>query len=229
MAGPSAPRSHVVIPVQVSRAATALSLLWGRANFAALLNLGIAGILRPKEFLAPLRDDLVLPSDRGDPDGDLILRIRDPKTHRVARRQHARVTDRNAIAIAEAVLGPIPLGEPLSSYSAAAFRRCFDEVLNFLHVPTGRENGGPTPASLRGSGATNLYLASEDVQRVMWRGRWRSLGTVERYLQDSAGALLLHELPAEAKAMIRVFSDASESVVATFLMDPVLWVSRLGK
>ena len=52
-------------------------------------------------------------------------------------------------------------------------------------VPGLRKDRGVTPGSLRGSGATHLYLAAEDVQKVQWRGRWSRLKTVEFYLEEA--------------------------------------------
>ena len=222
------PVSHVVMPVPLIQSTICVALLWNEHEFAALFGLGVAGMLRPSELLLPFRRDLILPSDRGDPGGDLILRIVNPKTRRYARRQHARVTDRAIIGLCEVAFAGLPPGNRLTRFSSSAFRRVFDAILGHLRVPTGRKSGGPTPASMRGSGATAFYLDTEDVQRTAWRGRWRTLSTIERYLQDAAGTLLLHDLSPEAKALVRIFADASGTIVASFLKDPCLWSLTVG-
>ena len=51
-----------------------------------------------------------------------------------------------------------------------------------LGVPFKRDLRGSTPGVLRGSGATYLYLETEDLSKVAWRGRRAKLKTVEFYL-----------------------------------------------
>eukprot|EP00969_Alexandrium_andersonii_P104197 4598875-Alexandrium_andersonii.AAC.1 len=58
-------------------------------------------------------------------------------------------------------------------WSPAAFRKRWDAVLAALRVPSG--GNGLTPASLRGSGATDFYINTEDLARTAWRGRWKRL------------------------------------------------------
>ena len=72
-----------------------------------------------------------------------------------------------------------------------------------LGVPCTRATKGATPGVLRRSGATYLYLETEDIGKVQWRGRWARLKTVEFYLQEVGAQLLLARLPAASRERIR--------------------------
>eukprot|EP00971_Amphidinium_carterae_P026876 530098-Amphidinium_carterae.1 len=82
-------RSRTVAPVPM----IAVSLLWGWVAFASSIFAMFSGLLHPAEFLGALRSDLVLPSDLGHVVGDAFLYIRSPKTRRVVRTQHSRISD----------------------------------------------------------------------------------------------------------------------------------------
>ena len=68
----------------------------------------------------------------------------------------------------------------------SAYRRRWDHVLGRLGISVSMPSRGATPAVLRGSGATALYLESEDLSLIQWRGRWAQLKTVEHYIQEVA-------------------------------------------
>ena len=61
------------------------------------------------------------------------------------------------------------------------------------------------PGSCGALGATYLYLETEDIGKVQWRGRWARLKTVEFYLQEVGAQLLLARLPAASRERIRFF------------------------
>ena len=76
-----------------------------------------------------------------------------------------------------------------------AVRRC-------LGIPFRKDVQGVTPGVLRGSGATYLYLETEDLSKVAWRGRWARQKTVEFYLQEVAAQVILQRLPAVCRSKI---------------------------
>ena len=88
-----------------------------------------------------------------------------------------------------------------------------------LDVPHSRASKGATPAVLRGSGATHLYLATEDVQLIAWRGRWTKLKTVEFYLQEVAAQLILQSLPSLARSRIAFLSDNARPLLCRVISD----------
>ena len=87
-------------------------------------------------------------------------------------------------------------------------------------MPTGDNEQGVTPKCLRGSGATWLYQLTEDIGRIQWRGRWQQRRTLEHYLQDVAGQLLLTDLTESQRSTVLELAPFA----ATFLS---LYVSNL--
>ena len=57
----------------------AVSLMWGWTSFAAGLALCWGALLRPGEFLAAIRKDLLLPTDVSSAVPYALLAIKDPK------------------------------------------------------------------------------------------------------------------------------------------------------
>lgn len=205
--------SRAVLPGLVVRAAVCLACLWSWKNFAGIVLLGFGAMLHPAEMMALVRKDLIFPQDIHHDSSSLYIRVRDPKTARFARRQHGRIDDPGIISFAFAVFGALPLESRLYPASASVFRRQWNLIMGRLGVPFKQASKGATPGVLRGSGATFLYNASEDINWVAWRGRWSRIRTLEYYLQEVGAYLLIHELSSFAKAKISALSDASWSVL----------------
>ena len=72
---------------------------------------------------------------------------------------------------------------------------------------------------LRGSGATALYLESENLSLIQWRGRWVQLKTTEHYIQEVGAQSLLAQMPAEARDVVRFFAEAAGPLLHSFLVD----------
>ena len=87
--------------------------------------------------------------------------------------------------------------------------------MSHFGVPHTQQAREATPGVLRGSGATFLYLETEDVQLVAWRGRWSKLKTVEFYLQEVAAQLLLQQLSATSRAKIAILRAYASKLVAS--------------
>ena len=206
-----------MFPASLLRAMFGVSLLWGWTRFAGLLLLGFCGMLRPDEFLSASRRDLVLPSDRFEVSGDAFLPIAEAKTRRFMRHQHARISDYALVKFLELAFGPLGRDEPLARYGAASFRFRWNAVLSLLGVPSHVAASGPTPGSLRGSGATEFYLQTEDVPRIAWRGLWGKVETLEDYLQEVAAQLLFTDLPPAARATIGELATANLRLLELFL------------
>lgn len=78
---------------------------------------------------------------------------------------------------------------------------------------------GATPGVLRGSGATALYLQTEDLNLIQWRGRWAQLKTVEHYIQEVGAQSLLSTSSAETRDLVKLFADAAGPLLASFFVD----------
>lgn len=209
-----------VISAPVLRAMSSIALFWGWARWLAITLLGFIGMMHPAEFLNLVRRDLVFPSDAMLNQEVMYIHLRNPKTSRFARRQHCRIDEALVITFAFKVFGDLSLDEKLYPGSASTYRRQWDAILSRLEVPHSKLQKGATPGVLRGSGATHLYLATEDVQKVAWRGRWTKLKTVEYYLQEVAAQLLLHRLSPVARDRIRIFSDFSALLLQLYVKSP---------
>ena len=195
-----------VISAPIMRAALAIASLWGWFFWAAVSMIGFLGMLHPAEFLNLKRQDLVLPRDALVDHDIVYIHLRNPKTARFARRQHAKIEDAFVVKFLEALYGSRPLDFKLFPGSASVYRRQWDCIMDRLEIPHTRASRGPTPAVLRGSGATHLYLATEDISLIAWRGRWTKTKTIEFYLQEVAAQLVLHHLSSLARSRIELLS-----------------------
>eukprot|EP00439_Symbiodinium_sp_Y106_P083888 s861_g24.t1 len=164
---------------------TALALAWNWPSFVAVTLIGFLCMLHPSEFLYLRRADLILPSDAMASDRVAYIHLRNPKTARFARRQHCRLEDKGVLNFLEAFCEAWSPDRLLYSGTANTYRTQWNAVMRHLGVPHNRASKGATPGVLRGSGATYLYLETEDLSKVQWRGRWARLKTVEFYLQEA--------------------------------------------
>jgi len=121
------------------------------------------------------RDGPTLPSDVLYTCTDAFVFIDTPKTKRFARRQHSRSGDPSIVALLEVVYGKSPREAPLWPFSKHQYRSCWNAILKALGVPFTVAAGGPTPGSLRGSGATDLYINHMGITDIQWLGRWLRL------------------------------------------------------
>ena len=203
----------MIMPASIFQAAVSLSILWGWPKFAAALLLGFHGLLRPSEFLPLLRSDLVLPRDVLSAESICYVRILHSKTSRFMLRQHARISDRTTVRFLDCLFGLLPRTELLFGVSASVFRNRWNKVFGFLGICTSEKLQGITPKSLRGSGASWLFHHTEDVERVLWRGRWQSRKTLEHYLQDVMGQVLLADLPLHKRDLVLEFAEVSSALL----------------
>jgi len=224
-------KSRATVPRVLFKAMICLALLWGWPLFACNTALGFGGLLHPTEWLDNRRESLTLPSDALFSFEDAFLYIADPKTKRFARHQHSRIADPSIVAMLEVGFKHMSHDSPLWPYSKAAYRKCWNEVLRFLGVPHTVADGGPTPGSLRGSGATDLYMQKLDIPKIQWLGRWQRLQTLEYYLQEVAAKTLLPSLAKESRDRISILADAAASVVLSFVEtgSAGLWTARVAR
>lgn len=197
---------RAVLSAPVLRAILAVALLWNWFSFAGAVALGFGGMLHPSEFLALSRRDLIFPEDALLQRQSLYVFIRNPKTARFARRQHARIDDASLIFLIRCVFGHLPLECRLFPASMAVFRRQWNALFDHLGIPRRQSDRGATPGVLRGSGATHEYLETSNIAQIQWRGRWSRLRTLEYYIQEVAAQLLLFNLTTETRFRIAQLS-----------------------
>eukprot|EP00438_Fugacium_kawagutii_P036409 Skav232849 [mRNA] locus=scaffold1834:904019:906102:- [translate_table: standard] len=210
-------QSRPVMPLPLLQAAICLALLWDWPRWAGLTLIAFAGMLHPAEFICLRRRDLMFPIDTGFATDSLYIHLRNPKTSRFARQQHVKISDPDVIRFAEAYFSSFDLDEKLFGASIHAYRSQWNGLMSKLGVPFRQVERGVTPGSLRGSGATVLYLMTEDIPLVCWRGRWARLKTLEFYLQEVSAQVLLHSIPPKSQQMISQLSAACFRVFTFFL------------
>ena len=66
----------------------------------------------------------------------------------------------------------------------------------------GVESVGYTPAGLRAGGATALFMQGCDISRLRFLGRWRSLNTLDHYIQEATSAQAIARIPPDGLATI---------------------------
>ena len=205
---------RAVISGPMLRAVLTLSLLWRWYRFAGLVALGYAAMLHPNEFLHLTRKDVVFPEDSLFNSAAMFIHIQSPKTARFARRQHARIDDDSVILLCRCMFFKLKLDERLYPGTMAMFRRQWNHLFDFLGIPRRQLLRGATPGTLRGSGATQLYIDSEDLQKIAWRGRWARMRTLEHYVQEVGAQLFLYELSSAARDKVRFLEKHCMTVLA---------------
>lgn len=206
---------RAVLPAIAIRAILAVASLWGWIRWTGVVLIGFCGMLHPSEIVNLVRKDLVFPKDVAYDMPCMYVHLRNPKTARYARRQHARIDDDFVISLLEVIFKTTALDEKLYPASLSLFRKQWNAIMQSLGIPFKQECRGATPGTLTGSGATFLYGRTEDVPWIAWRGRWARQKTLEYYLQEVSAQLLLHELSSLSKFKIEQFSKFSWSILCT--------------
>jgi hypothetical protein len=179
--------------------------------------LAFSGMLHPAEFIQLTRRDLMLPRDTAHTVSVLYIHLRSPKTFRFARQQHVKISDPDIISFVDSLFGTAPLDLKIFAGTISMYRNQWNAVMEKLGIPCRQLQHGGTPGSLRGSGATNMYLQTENIPLICWRGRWARVRTLEFYLQEVAAQVLHHSLSSEAQSLIDTLNNACFGVFTNFL------------
>jgi len=62
-----------------------------------------------------------------------------------------------------------------------------------------------------------MFMDSEDLARVQWRGHWSQLKTLEYYIQEVGAQTILAKLPSSAHSKVKILSEHSTSLLLDFL------------
>eukprot|EP00438_Fugacium_kawagutii_P015642 Skav215148 [mRNA] locus=scaffold2462:83903:87145:- [translate_table: standard] len=213
-----------VIALPLLRAMVALALLWGWPRWAGVTLLAFSGMLHPNEFIHLRRADLMLPADTGWATEAIYIHLRNPKTARFARQQHVKISDPDVIRFVVQYFGKFALDEKLFNASLFSYRSQWNAIMTRLGVPCRQTQKGVTPGALRGSGATTLYLQTENIPLICWRGRWARIKTLEYYLQEVAAQVMMNSLSQSSQDIIHLLSTACAQIFSIFLHE----VSRVA-
>ena len=206
-----------VLSGPVMQAVCSIALLWEWYRCLDVTLIGFLGMLHPSEMINLVRSDLLLPSDTLIEDPVFYVFIRHPKTVRFARRQHCKVDDPVVLAFVAKVFGRLSPSTPLFPGGTHAYRNRWNSVLSRLSIPVSQRDQGCTPAVLRGSGATHMFMSCEDLPRVQWRGRWSQQKTLEFYIQEVGAQSLLSKLPPAAHSKVKTLANFSCALMLNFL------------
>lgn len=197
-------RHHPPIPKQVMFALAATAMAWDWPKTAALLVIGFFGLLRPSELILLRRRDLALPMDHWE-EGIANFRVGAPKTRfKAAKDQHVRIDEPLIADWLNQIFLSTPSWSRIWRGSLAAFKSRFNrlqsEVLQqIIYVP----------ACLRSGGATYLFrLWGENLQRLQWRGRWRSARMLEIYVREVGAAEIWVAFPHNVRTRVTFLGTA---------------------
>ena len=175
--------------------------------FLAVLLVSFSGMARISEALVLCRKHIVTHLDLLQDDPQIFFNIVNPKTKRLALRQHFKVDDAVIVKYLIWAISNLRNDDPLYDGSPAMFRLRWDRLCQALGLPFGQKDEGITPGCMRGSGATFHYRRCEDIPRLAWRGRWFRVQTLEHYLQEVSGQVLLTRLSEAQRQKLRELSN----------------------
>ena len=202
---------HVAAPFQVLMGMISLCILWGWPVVAGALGLMWGALLRPGEFIAATRSDLLLPKDVGDTITFAILSIKEPKTRNVAaRHQAARLDIPDLLLMVQSVFYRFEGHQRLWASSAQTLRSRFKTILTGLGLSASGLNGEKTLdlGSMRAGGATWLLETTENGNLVQRRGRWISEKVMSLYIQELTANIFMARLSGPVKQKILKLAHA---------------------
>ena len=175
--------------------------------FSMLLRVSFHGLLRPAEYFALRVSDVKVSPFV---DGQAVLVLRDTKTSlTMGRLQHVVLEDPATIAYLRWFLAGSPPDRVLWPFSASLARRSLSTLLIKLQLAGARLTLG----SLRAGGATHLYSSGMEVSRLMFKGRWKAIGTLHCYIQEATCALVSLNIPNGSLPMLQTLAAQTQQRV----------------
>ncbi len=144
-----------------------------------------------------------------------VVIIRDPKNRLcMGRIQHVLIEDRQTISWVSWLLASVSTSvlqndSYLWPFQAHVARQRFYSLLRARHLLA----TGLLLSSLRAGGATHHYQGGMSIERLQFKGRWKSCASLQSYVQEAVASLVLLQLtPAQRPSGApRSCSDAPES------------------
>jgi len=169
--------------------------------FGLQLWLGFEGLLRPGELHKLCRRHLGLPSNVALAFARcLVVLLTDPKNRRAfGRCQTTVIRDESLIAWIEWFSAGLPMNARLATVSLPKMRVLLQQALAELHL----SKLGLTLASLRAGKATLMYMSGESIGRIRIAGRWKSLASLEHYIQEASSMSVLNSMGARGTDIVQ--------------------------
>ena len=161
---------------------------------AIALLLAFDCFLRVGELTRIRLSDVVMPNDSrmGRAHTTMAVVLRTAKTGKM---QSVGIWSDDVAQLLALWVRSIPIGSNDSDpfifrFSPDFLRRLMHRTAVALQLP-----GHYTPHSLRHGGTTDDFLRNGSVERVQFRGRWKSLESVRRYVQTARAVLAAQQVP----------------------------------
>lgn len=166
-----------------------------------LTRLSWHGLLRPGEAVGLRGRDVVLPSAlHASLHNCAILNIQNPKNRRsLGKCQVSRIDDSVSVKWLAWLVTDLDPDLKLFPSSLCTFRSLYRELCVDLEIT----HLGLTPASMRPGGATDLFIGGVETSRLRVLGRWRTLESLDHYVQIAASALAVIRVPAEVLIQLK--------------------------
>ena len=183
-----------------------LGLVWDTAAahewipFGVQLWLGYEGLLRPTEMHNICIRHISLPSKAGFCYSQcaLVLILNPKNKATFGRMQTAVIRNAGLIRWLEWVTAGVPLPARLNTMTVPRMRIMMHKVMQMLHM----QKVGLTLASLRAGKATDLYMSGVPLDRIRFEGRWKSMHTLEHYIQEAAATTVLQAVHGHAEFLL---------------------------
>ena len=191
------------LTLDIAKGFAGLAILQRRLDVGVCLLMAFHCFLRTGEVVSLKATDIVV--DRANGRAVVNLGLTKGGIRRGAR-ESVTVHDSHLVEWISALLSHRLPGDPLLKCSAASFRTYFRELCNFFLL----EDFEFKPYSLRRGGATFWFRSTNDLQGVIYRGRWENSMTARIYVTE--GFSMLTEI-ALNQIQLRTLRGSAEILV----------------
>jgi hypothetical protein len=172
------------------------ALQWAATGVGIVVS--FCGLLRPGEWCQlRARDVEIIELNEGGFAAILALVL--PKNaSSMGRTQTAVIRDVIAVRWLGWLVSGLPGPVLLQPGGTLSFGRFFRSALAIA----GLSDSGLTPGSQRPGGTTDMFLQGAEISRLRILGRWKSLQTLDYYIQEASSYRVLHRLPPQSLAPV---------------------------
>jgi hypothetical protein len=178
---------------------TASAFSWFGAAIGILCSFW--GLLRPGEWCKLRRRDVLLPGEHlSSGDQRVVLNLNRPKNQRSMGKQQVAIVDHVvAVRWLKWYCAYLPESVLLFPGGLPKFRSRLKQLLVFL----GSGADLLTPSSFRAGGATELFKNGVEIHRIRMMGRWKTITSLDHYVQEASAAAVLIRVDESVAARIR--------------------------
>ena len=206
--------NRVPLPLELLKGMFLVALSWAFEqhspayvlfSFCVLLRTGFFGLLRTGEILSLRARDICFGTRDGKPVA--IIAIGRPKTRHVhGRTQVSIITEHGTVCWLRWLTNGLSPSTCLWPSSRLVFSQTFQCVLTRLSL----QRLPITPGCLRPGGASHFLIQGYDTGRLQFLGRWRSLTSLQAYLQEAMSSMCWLQLSASEQSDICVIIQEGE-------------------